>query len=158
MSTKLTPEQLAIMESGDATVIFEDHGQDFLRFHIKDRRVVGCEPFQADHWCGLYVTNFPEVGKLIGVQRAGHKKMAIKYPVLKVEPLWDLSDPFKAFVLADGKQLYHTDAQDRARMVKSFTEAQCHAAQRVDGLQKTVANAVERRLRQIHKQEAGGAS
>lgn len=88
MSTKLTPEQRAIFASGAATVTFEDHGQDFLRFHIKDRRVVGCEPFQADVWCGMEVACFPEVGKLLGVRRADGYEMSIKYPILKVEPLW----------------------------------------------------------------------
>lgn len=153
MSTKLTPEQRAIFASGAATVTFEDHGQDFLRFHIKDRRVVGCEPFQADVWCGMEVACFPEVGKLLGVRRADGYEMSIKYPILKVEPLWDLSDPFKAMVV-DGRQTYHTVVEDRVRMVRSFTEAQCHAAFLVEGLQKTVSTAVERRLRQIQKQEA----
>lgn len=157
MSTKLTPEQRAIFASGAATVTFEDHGQDFLRFHIKDRRVVGCEPFQANFWCGAEATCFPEVGKLLGVRFPDGRKMAIKYPIAKVEPLWDLSNPFKSIVV-DGRQTYHTVVEDRVRMVHSFTEAQCHAAFLVEGLQKTVAAAVERRLRQIHKQEAGGAS
>lgn len=157
MSAKLTPEQRAIFASGAATVTFEDHGQDFLRFHIKDRCVVGCEPFQADVWCGMEVTCFPEVGKLLGVRRADGYEMAIKYPVLKVDPLWDLSDPFKAIVVK-GMQTYYCTVDDRIRCVQSFTEAQCHAALLVPRLQRTVVTAVERRLRQIQKQEAGGAS
>lgn len=151
MSTVLTPEQRAIFKSGAATVTFEDHGQDFIRFHIKDRRVVGCEPFQADLWCGKEVTCFPEVGKQLGVRRDDGHNMVIKYPIAKVEPLWDLSNPFKAIVV-NGNQLYHTGVEDRVRLVKAFTEAQCHAAMLVDGLQKTVYTACARRLRQIHKQ------
>ncbi len=156
MSTKLTPEQCAIFDSGAATVTFEDHGQDFLRFHIKDRRVVGCEPFQASVWCGVEVTCFPEVGKQLGVRHNDGRATFIKYPIAKVDPLWDLSNPFKAMVL-DGKQLYDLTAEDRVRRVPTFTEAQCHAAYLVEGLQKTVATAVARRLRQI-RQEAGGAN
>lgn len=35
---------------------FEDHGQDFLRWEIDAKgTVIGCEPFQAAHWCGLEV-------------------------------------------------------------------------------------------------------
>ncbi len=157
MSKTLTPEQRAIFKSGAATVTFEDHGQDVLRFHIQDRRVIGCEPFQSSVWCGMEVTFFPEVGKLLGVRRADGHEMAIKYPVLKVDPLWDMSNPFKAIVV-NGNQLYHTGVEDRVRLVQSFTEAQCHAALRVERLQKTVVTATERRLRQLHKQEAGGAS
>jgi hypothetical protein len=85
MSTVLTPEQRAIFKSGAATVTFQDHGQDFLTFHIRNRRVIGCEPCQASVWCGLEVTCFPEVGKQLGVRRADGHEMFIKYPIQKVE-------------------------------------------------------------------------
>lgn len=43
------------------------------------------------------------------------------------------------------------DSTDRIRMVKQFTVSQCHAALKLDGLQKTVRQAIERRLRQLGK-------
>jgi hypothetical protein len=87
MSTVLTPEMRAIFRSGAATVTFQDHGQDFLKFHIKNRRVIGCEPCQASVWVGLEVTCFPEVGKQLGVRRADGREMFIKYPIHAVEAL-----------------------------------------------------------------------
>lgn len=161
MSTTLTPEQRAIFASGAATVTFEDHGQDFLRFHIKDRRIIGSEPFQASVWCGLEVSSFPVVGGHLHYRREDGRDQYIKYPIAKVDPLWDLSDPFKAIVVK-GMQTYYCTVDDRIRCVQSFTEAQCHAALLVPRLQRTVITAVERRIRQIHKQETsasrGGAS
>lgn len=156
MAAALTPAQKAIFDSGSATVVFEDHGQDFLRFHIQDRRVVACEPFQADIWCGIEVTGFPVVGELLEFRRDDGKLTCIKYPIARVEPLWDRTNPFKSIVV-NGKQLYTVTADDRVRMVAKFTEAQCHAALQVDGLQKTVTTAVARRLRQLSKQRGGSA-
>lgn len=58
--------------------------------------------------------------------------------------------PFKAAVYS-GIQTYHTVAEDRIRVVSSFTRAQCDAALQLPGLQKTVAAAVHRRLRHLDK-------
>lgn len=60
-------------------------------------------------------------------------------------------NPFRSIVV-DGKQLYTVAADDRVRMVITFTAEQCQAALQVDGLQKTVSAAVGRRLRQLDKQ------
>lgn len=46
------------------------------------------------------------------------------------------------------------DAESRLHMVKSFELWQCHAALKVPGLQLTVQNAIERRIRQIKRQAA----
>lgn len=75
----------SILATGSATVHFKDHGQDFLRWHIKASRIVGCEPFQASHWCGREVVSIPKVGGRICIRTAGGTDLWIKYPVSKVE-------------------------------------------------------------------------
>lgn len=55
-------------------------------------------------------------------------------------------NPFKAGV-HNGVQTYHCVAEDRIRMVAWFDRAKCEAALQLPGLQKTVADAVRRRLR-----------
>jgi hypothetical protein len=82
----LTPTEKEIARSGAATVTFEDHGQDFLTWHIKDRHVVGCEPFQADLWVGLEITTLPMVGLRMGVRLSNGVESFIKYPIKNVEP------------------------------------------------------------------------
>ena len=77
-----------IIASGDATITFEDHGQDFLQWDIKDRKVVACRPFQADLWLGSEVLTFPEVGKTVEISMprvVGGRRMWVKYPLAKVE-------------------------------------------------------------------------
>ncbi len=66
------------------------------------------------------------------------------------------TNPFKSVVI-DGKQFYRISADERVEMVAKFTEAQCHAALQVEGLQKTVTTAVARRLRKLAKQQGGAA-
>lgn len=61
-----------------------------------------------------------------------------------------MSNPFKAGIYA-GKQSYHTDAEDRIRVVANFDRAQCAAALKVEGLQLTVRRAVMARLRHLDK-------
>lgn len=40
------------------TIVFEDHGQDFLEWDIDGKGiVVGCRPFQGSIWCGIRVLN-----------------------------------------------------------------------------------------------------
>ena len=41
--------------TGTLEVEFEDKGQDFLRWTIKDGVVVACEPFQKELWKGTKV-------------------------------------------------------------------------------------------------------
>lgn len=69
-----------------------------------------------------------------------------------------MTNPFARGVTPRGEQLYTISAEDRIFAVRSFDAAQCNAALEVDGLQKTVLAAVQRRLRQIRKQERGGAA
>ena len=75
----------SILATGSATVHFEDHGQDFLRWHIKASRIVGCEPFQASVWCGREVLSIPKVGGRICIRASDGTELWIKYPVSKVE-------------------------------------------------------------------------
>jgi hypothetical protein len=82
----MTLREKEIVRTGAATVTFEDHGQDFLTWHIKDRHVVGCEPFQARIWVGVEVTTLPMVGFKLLVRTSDGKERAMKYPVEKVEP------------------------------------------------------------------------
>lgn len=59
-------------------------------------------------------------------------------------------NPFKAAV-HDGIQTYYGTAEDRIHCVSRFTRAECEAALQLPGLQKTVAAAVQRRLRHLDK-------
>lgn len=60
------------------------------------------------------------------------------------------TNPFKAAIY-DGTQLYHQTAEDRICAAASFDRAQCEAALQLPNLQKTVATAVQRRLRYLEK-------
>lgn len=81
----ITPNQKTILETGAAKVTFEDFGQDFLVWTIKDRIVISCEPFQASVWCGTEVLSFPVVGKHLLVRTKRGNEMTVKYPLEKVE-------------------------------------------------------------------------
>lgn len=59
-------------------------------------------------------------------------------------------NPFKAGV-HNGVQTYHCVAEDRIRVAAWFDRAQCDAALKLPGLQKTVAAVVQRRLRYFDK-------
>lgn len=61
-----------------------------------------------------------------------------------------MGNPFKAAIY-NGQQLYHLSAEDRARAVTWFDRAQCDAALKLQGLQKSVEAAVKRRLRHFDK-------
>lgn len=74
--------------SGPAvTVTFEDHGQDFLEWDIRDGYVVGCRPFQADIWCGLQVHSTPGVGQKLAIINVLGDFSYIKYPLTKVRAM-----------------------------------------------------------------------
>jgi len=60
------------------------------------------------------------------------------------------SNPFYAYSV-DGRDFFHVAADDRLRMVKDFDLEQCRAALALDGLQKTVRQAVERRMRKLER-------
>jgi hypothetical protein len=81
----LTATEKEIARSGAATVTFEDHGQDFLTWHIKDRRVVGCEPSQAWLWVGVEITTLPMVGLRLGIRCEDGVERFINYPIKTVE-------------------------------------------------------------------------
>lgn len=57
-------------------------------------------------------------------------------------------NPFHAGTYS-GVSTYYTDAESRIDRVRAFTRAQCEAALKIEGLQKSVQAAVRRRLRQI---------
>lgn len=59
-------------------------------------------------------------------------------------------NPFLAATY-EGREFYDIVAEDRIRRVKHFDRAQCLAALALPDLQKTVARAVERRLRQLER-------
>lgn len=78
----------AVIAAGHATITFQDQGQDFLEWDIKDRKVVECRPFQADLWVGSVVLSFPQVGKPVEIQMPadrGGRRMWVKYPLTKVK-------------------------------------------------------------------------
>lgn len=77
----------AVIAAGDATITFEDQGQDFLEWDIKGRKVVASRPFQADLWVGSEVLSFPQVGKPVEIQMPadrGGRRMWVKYRLTKV--------------------------------------------------------------------------
>ena len=61
--------------------------------------------------------------------------------------------PFFAMTY-DGRDFFHTSAEDRIRAVATFNKTTCIAALKQFDLQKTVRNAIERRLKQLNKTEA----
>lgn len=60
------------------------------------------------------------------------------------------TNPFKAGIYS-GTQLYHLSVEERIRVVKDFDRTACNAALLLPNLQKTVATAVQRRLRYLDK-------
>ncbi|WP_309376038.1 hypothetical protein [Rhodoferax sp.] len=69
------------------TVTFQDHGQDFLEWDIKDMTVVGCRPFQAWVWVGKKVHTMPTLPmqQIVIINEAGEPR-PIRYPVVKIKP------------------------------------------------------------------------
>ena len=59
-------------------------------------------------------------------------------------------NPFKAYVHS-GVQTYYGTVEDRLNAVPRFDRPQCDAALQVPALQKTVAAAVQRRLRHLDR-------
>ena len=60
-------------------------------------------------------------------------------------------NPFETGQVYGRIRLQHLDAQDRITCVKEFDFAQCRAALALPDLQKTVLEAVERRLRVLRR-------
>ncbi|CAM3350632.1 hypothetical protein [Paracidovorax anthurii] len=61
-----------------------------------------------------------------------------------------MDNPFKAGIHA-GVQTYYGTVEDRVNAVARFDRSQCEAALQVPALQKTVAAAVQRRIRWLDK-------
>lgn len=60
--------------------------------------------------------------------------------------------PFKCAVYGD-IQSFAVTVEDRCDMVRKFSRAQCEAALRLDGLQRTVERAIQSRLRRLDREE-----
>lgn len=68
------------------TIVFEDHGQDFLEWDIDSRgEVIACRPFQSGIWVGVIVTNPDvEVGERVRYRHqlvTNDERMSVRYPV-----------------------------------------------------------------------------
>jgi hypothetical protein len=67
------------------TVRFEDWGQDFLEWDIKDGEVVGCRPFQEWLWKGTKVhSTFFEPGLLLDITTKEGHRTRLRYPIKEV--------------------------------------------------------------------------
>lgn len=68
------------------TVSFEDHGQDFLEWDIKDGEVVACRPFQAWLWNGVKVHNIDiSPGDILQFTDKDGVCRTLNYPVERVK-------------------------------------------------------------------------
>lgn len=68
------------------TIVFGDHGQDFLEWDLDDDGVVvGCRPFQGSIWGGRQVTNHRtlEVDSYLRLEFEGSLRF-LKYPLAEV--------------------------------------------------------------------------
>ena len=64
------------------TIAFEDHGQDFLEWDVKDGVVVGCRPLQEWAWKGTKVDmSKAQAGQLLPIITASGQTKFIQYPV-----------------------------------------------------------------------------
>ena len=65
------------------TIAFEDHGQDFLEWDVKDGVVVACRPFQEWAWKGTKVDmRRAQEGQLLPIIATSGQTKVIKYPVI----------------------------------------------------------------------------
>ena len=64
---------------------FEDHGQDFLEWHIdKDGYVLDSKPFQRNIWAGKHtIPDFVMVGDKLPIWLDGESY--VNYPIKKIE-------------------------------------------------------------------------
>jgi hypothetical protein len=61
---------------------FEDHGQDFASWDIRNGVVVESRPFQTSHWAGRIVMNMPlETGGFVKLNGG----LTIKYPIVRID-------------------------------------------------------------------------
>lgn len=64
---------------------FADHGQDFLRWKIRDSIVTDCQPFQGGIWCGMRVLNRRlRFGDFVRLAAAVNRPaMTVRYAVVR---------------------------------------------------------------------------
>ena len=69
------------------TVHFEDCGQDFLEFDIKEGLVIAARPFQNDIWAGKVVLNEDlAIGSFISLQTDWGVRPLL-YPIIDIHPM-----------------------------------------------------------------------
>lgn len=80
--------RLRLLDRTIAIIEFEDHGQDFLRWHLdKDGVVIESQPFQNFAWKGLAVFEIDNLkpGSIVYYSRPGEKDVkSIRYPLISV--------------------------------------------------------------------------
>lgn len=63
---------------------FEDHGQGFTSWYVKNRIVIDCEPGQARAWNGTKVRTNPELGMLLPIYTRTGRPMTLEFPIVTV--------------------------------------------------------------------------
>jgi len=67
------------------TIVFVDHGQDFLEWDIEEGEVVACRPFQEDVWKGTIVHNKNiKKGDILDITPPTSKRTTLAHPVESV--------------------------------------------------------------------------
>ena len=65
------------------TIVFEDHGQDFLEWDVIDGVVVDCRPFQGFVWKGTKVDRTKAAeGQLLPIITKRGERRVVMYPVI----------------------------------------------------------------------------
>jgi len=67
--------------------------------------------------------------------------------------MMNTSNPFECGCY-DGRVVQVCNAEERVRMVRGFTWAQCEDALLLEGLQKTVVHAIQVRLRALDREQS----
>lgn len=83
-------------------VTFEDKGQDFLTWYIRDGIVIDCQPHQGSVWVGRKVVNGHSlhVGLKVVIKGRSGEQVPVHYPIKAVEVL---GDPEAAKVIEYGQ-------------------------------------------------------
>ena len=65
------------------TIVFEDHGQDFLEWDVRNGVVVACRPFQEWAWKGTRVDmTKAQEGQLLPIITKRGENRVVLYPVV----------------------------------------------------------------------------
>lgn len=77
------------------TIQFEDHGQDFLEFDIRNSVVTACRPFQDWLWVGAKVRNSSiRKGSFLRIAtKSCRLGLTLKYPIDRVMKLKPAAQP-----------------------------------------------------------------